>query len=371
MAHELLRIERKDGSRFTLVTAAHHFLLRALPLREPESPAALAAFVATVEQSSLPPAEMDAVLLRCLAVLDKHSEQRIPSLVDQYLLTATTPGEAVRHFSACVTRVLRHRSIRHGAVQHAVERIHRRLGESELTPRSIADQVGVQLSTLDVAFKRQMNCTLTEYVRAARLERAAVLLTTTGHAIKQVWTEVGYNYPSNFNHDFKRRFGLSPSDMRSRAILPFAQLRHAQAPTHATHRSSGPAAVDNGNCVLLVDNDECTTSHVGNDLFDHGYRVFVAQTGGEALAVVASHRPEIILVDYRLEDMDGVEFVRAVRRDSPGDTPAVALFTADWDLFERTSEVHALNAAIASKLCDLDHVRELVFTLSCAVASEK
>jgi AraC-like DNA-binding protein len=355
-------LELKRGARLDLVTAVHHFLLNVLPLREPESSAALATFAATAERSCLPPAELDAVLLRCLAVLDKHSGQRIPSLVEQYLAGASAPDEALAHFTACVAHLLRHRGIQHGAVQQAVEIIHRRLGESALNPRSVAEEAGVQLSTLDVAFKRQMSCTPTEYIRAVRLERSVVLLTTTGNPIKQVWTEVGYNHPSNFNHDFKRRFGLSPTDLRARAIRPVAQLGYGAAPKHIT--DDGPAAADNGTSVLIVDNDECTRSHVGGYLRHHGYQVSVALTGREGFAAVRRRPPNIILVDYHLEDMDGVTFVRALRRQASSDATAVALFTADWDLFERTEEVHALNAAIASKLCDLDRVKELVMALS-------
>jgi AraC-like DNA-binding protein len=301
-------IERKGPTRFDLVTAGHHFLLQVVPLREPESRAALAAFVSTVERSSLPPAEVDAVLLRCLAVLDKHSVRRIPSLVEQYLVAAPAPDAALAQFTACVASLLRHRGIQHGAVQQAVEIIHRRITESALTPRSIADEVRVQLSTLDVAFKRQMSCTLTEYVREVRLERAVVLLATTGNTIKEVWTEVGYNHPSNFNHDFKRHFGLSPSDLRARAIRPFAQLRYHATPNPGTN-DGGPVAVDNGTKVLLVDNDECTRSHVSGFLRHHGYRVSVALTGGEALVAARQHLPDTILVDYHLEDMDGLEFI--------------------------------------------------------------
>jgi AraC-like DNA-binding protein/CheY-like chemotaxis protein len=355
-------IERSGGIRFDVVRAAQHFLLNVLPLRQPDSTTALATFVAMVERSSLPPAEVDAILLRCLAVLDRHNEQRIPSLVEQYLATTPALDVALEHFTACVTRLFRHRGIQHGAVQQAVEIVHRRLHESGLTPRSIAGEVGMKLSPLDVVFKRQMSCTITEYIREVRLERSLVLLATTGSTIKEVWAAIGYNHSSNFNHDFKRRFGLSPSSMRARTVRPLAQLRYDALPTH--HGNGVHATADNGTAVMLVDDDECVRSHVGSYLRHHGYRVSVALTGGEALTAVRQHLPDIILVEYHLEDMDGVAFLRALRLEVPRDVPAVALFTADWDLFERAGEVRALQAVIASKLCDLEQVQELVMTLS-------
>lgn len=96
-----------------------------------------------------------------------------------------------------------------------------------------------------------------------------------------------------------------------------------------------------------------------------GWSVSVAANGTEGLRNATYLLPNVILVDYRMaNEMDGVEFLRILRQQRGGDAPNVAIFTADWDVLDRSQEVHALDAIIASKLCDLDQVSDLVLYLS-------
>jgi len=347
--------------RFGLVTAAHYFLMGVLPFRDPESSAALATFVAAMKRIRPAFAELDAVLLRCLVILDTHHPRRAPSLVDRYLATSSTPDGSLQHFATCVTDLLRYRCIANGAVQQAVDIVASRFNESSLNARTIAEAVNLRLSTLGVAFKREMGCTITEHIRAVRLERSALQLATTTKSIKEIWAEVGFNHPSNFDHEFKRRFAMSPRQFRARSLRTAARL-HDGVP-----RSPAPpiAAMSprHGTSVLIVDDDDTTRWALGTHLNHQGYSVAAAATGNEGLVRAKAAPPDVILLDYRLGDMDGCEFLRTLRRRAPGDTPAVAMFTADLNAFERRDEIHALNAVLASKLCDLSHVRKLIDTL--------
>jgi CheY-like chemotaxis protein len=114
---------------------------------------------------------------------------------------------------------------------------------------------------------------------------------------------------------------------------------------------------------LIVDDDECTRSIIGADLRLHGHPVFLASTGSAALRDVERCSPRAVLIDGHLDDIGGLELLRAIRQRPLVKPPAVALFTADWSLFDQSDEVQALGAAIASKLCDVDQVRELVIHL--------
>jgi CheY-like chemotaxis protein/AraC-like DNA-binding protein len=351
--------------RFALVNAGHEFLLNVLPPREPESRAALVRFVDVVARSQLASADIDAVLLRCLAVLDGQ-DSRIPSLVEQYLAGAAGPQSPLERFNACVDSLLRHHGVTHGCVQHALEIITGRISDSRLTPRAIADETGIRLATLDVAFKRQTGHKVTEHIRTTRLERAAVQLATTGKSIKEVWSQVGYNHASNFAHDFKRHFGVSSQEFRARAIRPLAQKQWAGA--GASVRAASTSG-DRRLPVMIIDDNETTTSTLCVYLRCEGYSVVAASTGAEGLQQAKRLSPSAILVDYNLDDMTGLEFLRELRRHLSGDTPGLAIFTADWGVFDHADDIHALNAIVASKLCNVDQIKDLIAYLSASPRS--
>lgn len=357
------------SNRYALVTAGHHFMLGVLPFRVPDSHTALARFVAAVECCGLASADVDAVLLRCLAALDSQGERRIPSLVDRYLIgassaagSASPSAGSVARFTTCIEDLMRHYATTDGSVQDAVEFIRRHFTDPKLVPQTVANHVGVRLATLDVAFRSQLHNTVTQHIRNARLERAAILLATTRKSIKETWASVGFNHHSNFDHDFKRQFGTSPRQFRERSIRPLAQ-RHYESRS-STDVPSSQSRTHSNRSVLIVDDDEGTRAILGAYLRCEGHTVSVAATGAEGLRLAERGEPDAILLDYHLDDMDGVGFLQTLRGDVSAEHTAVALFTADWDVLDRVDEVHGLNAIVVSKLCDADQVGQLIVYLS-------
>jgi AraC-like DNA-binding protein/CheY-like chemotaxis protein len=354
---------QSSGHRLALITAGHHFLLNVLPLRAPQSRVALQQFLAALEWADVSLADVDGVLLRCLVTLDTRTGRRIPSLVDRYLSCAHSPAASLAAFTACLDDLLCYHEISDGAVQLAVEVIRLRFADASLTPRTIADAISRRLSSLDVSFRREMGCTLTEHLRNTRLDHAARLLASTGRSVKEIWADAGYNHASNFAHDFKRRFGSTPRAFRARSIRPVAQALYAPKIVVETAVSARTSRLG-GAHVLVVDNDERTTSTLATHLVHLGVRVTTAASGEAGLRETNRVMPTTILVDYRLEDMTGLAFLRALRERFPGETPAAALFTADWDVFDFVDELRALHAVAVSKLCDLEQVTWLITYLS-------
>src|SRR5438874_12569400 len=68
--------------------------------------------------------------------------------------------------------------------------------------------------------------------------------------------------------------------------------------------------------ILVVD-DEPKIVQLARDYLDHaGFAVVTASTGREALAVARVEKPDLIVLDLGLPELDGLDVTRTLRRDS-------------------------------------------------------
>jgi PAS domain S-box-containing protein len=98
-----------------------------------------------------------------------------------------------------------------------------------------------------------------------------------------------------------------------------------------------------GITVLAVDDEPDARDLVRRFLEDCGARVIVASSAEEGLQLLTTERPDMILSDIGMPDMDGYEFIRRVRALGPelgGRTPAAAL-TAFARTEDRTRALRA------------------------------
>lgn len=70
--------------------------------------------------------------------------------------------------------------------------------------------------------------------------------------------------------------------------------------------------------VLLVDDDASLLRLLGMRLESRGYRVTTAESGPEALRKLEAERPDIVLSDLRMDEMDGLALFQAIQREVPG-----------------------------------------------------
>ena len=68
--------------------------------------------------------------------------------------------------------------------------------------------------------------------------------------------------------------------------------------------------------ILTVEDDRSISSFVETMLQAAGYQVLTAAGCSQGLMIFASHKPDLVLLDLGLPDMDGEEFIRQVRKDS-------------------------------------------------------
>ncbi len=65
--------------------------------------------------------------------------------------------------------------------------------------------------------------------------------------------------------------------------------------------------------VLVVDDEPAIRTFLRVSLAAHDYTVFEAENGQAAIASVTASRPDILILDLGLPDMDGIEVTRLVR----------------------------------------------------------
>jgi two-component system KDP operon response regulator KdpE len=78
-----------------------------------------------------------------------------------------------------------------------------------------------------------------------------------------------------------------------------------------------------GATVLVVEDDDEVRAVLVRELGSRGYRVQEAADGRTALERWEASRPDVVLLDLGLPDMDGLEVIRRIRRDAM--TPIVIL----------------------------------------------
>jgi two-component system phosphate regulon response regulator PhoB len=77
--------------------------------------------------------------------------------------------------------------------------------------------------------------------------------------------------------------------------------------------------------ILVVDDDRDLRRLLDRELSAEGYRVAQAGSGAEALERARIHRPDIVLLDLNLPDLDGVEVLRQLKQSPATARAAVIL----------------------------------------------
>jgi AraC family transcriptional regulator len=98
-------------------------------------------------------------------------------------------------------------------LEEARARIHEELALRP-TLSGLAESVGVHPVTLARAFRQAFGCSVGEYIRRLRIERAAEELAGTELSLAEIAQAAGFSDQSHFSNLFRQYLGLSPSKYR-------------------------------------------------------------------------------------------------------------------------------------------------------------
>ncbi|MBO7358704.1 MAG: response regulator transcription factor [Clostridia bacterium] len=118
--------------------------------------------------------------------------------------------------------------------------------------------------------------------------------------------------------------------------------------------------MSNKTAILVVEDDAAVRNLMAVTLQTQGYQYRLAGTGGEAMIELTTHRPDIVLLDLGLPDMEGVDIIRKVRSWSAMPIIVISARSEDAD------KVEALDAGADDYLTKPFSVDELLARLRVA-----
>jgi DNA-binding response OmpR family regulator len=90
-----------------------------------------------------------------------------------------------------------------------------------------------------------------------------------------------------------------------------------------------------GRKILLVDDEAVLSETITYNLEQAGYQVTTVADGASALEAAGREKPDLIILDLMLPEMDGLEVCRQLRRESQTATTPIMMLTAKGEEIDK------------------------------------
>ncbi|WP_097025577.1 response regulator transcription factor [Clostridium peptidivorans] len=87
--------------------------------------------------------------------------------------------------------------------------------------------------------------------------------------------------------------------------------------------------------IIIVDDEEHIRELLKFNLENSGYSTIYADNGIDALKLIKSERPQLILLDLMIPGMDGYDVCKEVRKDNNVSTTPIIMITAKGEEFDK------------------------------------
>lgn len=106
--------------------------------------------------------------------------------------------------------------------------------------------------------------------------------------------------------------------------------------------------------ILIIDDEKIVQLLLKTRLEANGFEVVIAHDGNEGLEMARSKNPDLIILDIRMPNKDGISFLNDFRADdSTNHTTPVIILTADEqiaDLYKKERNLECMTKPFKSEL---------------------
>ena len=116
--------------------------------------------------------------------------------------------------------------------------------------------------------------------------------------------------------------------------------------------------LNNSKKILIIEDDPDQIFMYETEFSVHGFNVLTTSKGSEGIKMAGEERPDIILVDEIMEEMSGLDVVKAIKGNASTKNIPIIIFSnlAKEDMAEKAKELGATDYIVKSRVVP----RELV-----------
>lgn len=104
--------------------------------------------------------------------------------------------------------------------------------------------------------------------------------------------------------------------------------------------------------ALIIDNEIDVSSAVGVELRNAGIRLLVATDGEEGLGLAKDNQPEVVIVAYKMREMNGIDFIKKLRLiPETEDIPVILLTSENMTVSEGATKSFGIAGWLQMPIC--------------------
>ncbi len=112
--------------------------------------------------------------------------------------------------------------------------------------------------------------------------------------------------------------------------------------------------------ILIVDDEPHVVLVIKRFLHRFGYNIVSASNGEQALKLLETEKPDVLLTDIQMPRMNGQELVTTVQKQNPAEQPMIIVMTSRTDEELRTWAEMYPNTMFLEKPLSLRHLSNIL-----------